>query len=89
MIAIMPIIMAIIENVLLKGVLISHPINTAVIPKKSKLKPTIIDTNSEENIGKIIKSKPTMIDNIPAFLLIIHFHLPKLKLILYMMSNII
>ena len=35
------------------------------IPKKSKLTPIIMDTNSELRIGKIIKINPKIIDNIP------------------------
>lgn len=64
-------IIAIVEKVLFTGFLMFHPMNAAEIPKNNKLKPTIIEINSEENIGKIIKSKPRIIDKIPALLLII------------------
>lgn len=72
-ILIIPISMAIVEIVLLTLFLMLIPMNTAEIPKKSKLKPTITETNSAENIGKIMKSKPTIIENIPALLKIIFF----------------
>ncbi len=71
----MPMIMAIVEKVLLYGLLIFHPMNAADIPKKSKLKPTMIEISSDENMGNIIKSKPRIIANNPALLLTIHLHL--------------
>ena len=61
-----PIIIAIIENALSELCLMSKPKKTAEIPKKSKLRPTMTETNPAENIGKIIKIKPRIIDNSPA-----------------------
>ena len=48
--------------------LMFHPMNTVEIPKNSKLKPTITDTNPAENIGNIMKINPMIADNIPALL---------------------
>ncbi len=61
--------MLIIENVS-KACFMFQPMNMVEIPKNNKLKPTIIDTNSDENIGNSIKTNPKMIDRIPALLLI-------------------
>ena len=41
----------------------------AEIPKNNKLKPTIIETSSAENIGNTINIKPNIIAKIPAPLL--------------------
>lgn len=48
-----------------------QPINAAVIPKNSKLKPTITETSPAENIGEIINIMPSIIERNPAILLII------------------
>lgn len=78
-IAKIPIIIAIVEKVLLIGFLMFQPINAADIPKKSKLKPTIMEINSDENIGKIMNSNPRTTAKIPALLLINHFTSIKLN----------
>lgn len=75
-------IMAIIDNIS-KLDLMFQPINAAEIPKKSKLKPTIIETSSDENIGNNMKIKPKMIDKIPAVLFMPIMSPPFCKLILY------
>ena len=59
-----------IENVS-KSRFMFQPITAAEIPKNNRLKPTIIETNPDENIGNNMNTNPKMIDKIPAFLLII------------------
>ena len=59
--------------VLLIPSLMFHPMNIEERPKKSKLKPTITETNSAENIGNNMKIKPSITDNIPAPLLMLIF----------------
>ena len=59
------------------------PMNAAEIPKKSKLNPTIIEINSPENIGNMMKINPNMIDNIPA-LFSMPIGLPPFVLINYL-----
>ena len=85
-IAIIPIIIAPNEKVPISYLILS-PIYAAEIPKKSKHNPTIIEINSDENIGNMMNIKPMIIANIPAPLLTpIRTHLLKIKLILYMMK---
>ena len=86
MTAIIPMIRIMFPLVLLIPSLMFHPINAAEIPKKSKLKPTITETNSDENIGNNMKINPKIIDNIPAPLLMFIFSPPLNKLILYMIN---
>lgn len=62
MTAIIPIIIDVRGMILLIGFVIVAPMNTADSPKKSRLKPTISETNAEENIGNIIKINPRIID---------------------------
>lgn len=64
-IAMIPIIIAAIEN-MSKACLILNPMNRDEIPKNRRLKPTIIETNSDENMGNNMKIKPNIIDKIPA-----------------------
>ena len=66
-IAIIPMIMAMID-ITSKLDLMFQPMNAAEIPKNSKLKPTIIETISDENIGNNMNINPKMIDRIPAVL---------------------
>ena len=61
-----PIIMEIIEKPLFGSCLMFNPKNAAEIPKKSKLKPTITETNPAENMGNTMNIKPRIIANIPA-----------------------
>ena len=49
---------------------ISNPVYTAEMPKNSKLIPIIIETSDSENIGKIMKIKPRIMDNSPMPLLL-------------------
>ncbi len=79
--AISPIIMDTVENIPF-WFLRLNPINAVEIPKNNKLKPTIIETNPDENIGNRINIIPKIIDNIPALLLII-LSPPLIKLIIY------
>ena len=84
--AIIPMIRIMFPPVLLIPSLMFHPMNAAEIPKKSKLKPTIIETNPDENIGNNMKIKPKITDIIPALLLMSIFSPPFNKLILYMIN---
>ena len=43
-----------------------YPMNAAEIPKNTKLKPTIIETNPIENIGNRMNIKPRTRKNIQA-----------------------
>ena len=63
-----PIIIVARENIL-REFLILKPINAAEIPKNNKLKPTINETSSDENIGNNININPKIIESIPALLL--------------------
>lgn len=67
-IARIPIMIDTVENISKLG-LMFQPMNTAEIPKNSKLKPTIIEINSDENMGNNINIKPNIIDKSPAPLL--------------------
>jgi len=87
MIANIPIIMETMEKLLFGSCLMFNPKNTAEIPKKSRLKPTMTETNPAENIGNMMNIKPRTIANIPAYLLTpIFCHLHYTKLILYMIK---
>ena len=69
MIANIPIIMETMEKLLFGSCLMFNPKNTAEIPKNSRLKPTMTETNPAENIGNMMNIKPRTIANIPAYLL--------------------
>ena len=79
-IAMIPMIMAMIDSTS-KLDLMFQPMNAAEIPKNSKLKPTIIETTSDENIGNNMNIKPKMIDRIPAVLFIPILSPPFCKLV--------
>lgn len=79
--AISPIIMDTVENIPF-WFLRLNPMNADEIPKNNKLKPTITETNPDENIGNKINIIPKIIDNSPALLLII-MSPPSIKLIIY------
>ena len=66
--------------------LMFQPMNTAEIPKKSRLKPTITETSPAENIGNTIKIRPMIIERIPAVLLMPISSPPFLNLIIYIMK---
>lgn len=62
-----------------------YPIYAAEIPKNNKLKPTIIEISSDENIGNNMNIKPIIIVKIPANLLLSIFF-TSIKLIIYMIA---
>ena len=76
MTAIIPMIRIMFPLVLLIPSLMFNPMNIDEIPKNSKLKPTITETNPAENIGNNMKINPKIIDNIPAPLLMFIFSPP-------------
>ena len=83
--AIIPIIIVTIANAS-NACLMLMPKYTVEIPKNSRLSPTIIETSPDENIGKTMNINPTMMDRIPALLLISIASPPFCKLILYIMK---
>ena len=74
--AIIPIIIVTIANKS-KACLMLMPINNVEIPKNNRLKPTMTEINSDENMGNIMNNSPNTIAMIPALLLmfIVHLHL--------------
>lgn len=68
MIAIIPIIILAIAVIPPYSDLKPMPIKSVERPKKSKLTPTITETNSDENIGNIMNIKPKIIEIIPTVL---------------------
>ena len=67
-IAIIPIIILAIAVIPPNSDLKPMPIKSVERPKKSKLTPTITETNSDENIGNIMNIKPKIIEIIPTVL---------------------
>lgn len=85
---IIPIMIVMLAVVSSKDCFMLYPMNAAERPKNSKLNPTITETKSGKNIGKIMKIKPRIAQIVPTLLLILIIS-PPFKLInIYVQTSI-